>query len=43
MKFLDTNLIQVAPKCHDTARLAYLSCGTLGHSAYSQNDSGMRK
>jgi hypothetical protein len=43
MKFLDANLIHVAPECHDIARLACLYCGTLGHSAYSQKHKGMRK
>jgi hypothetical protein len=35
-KFLDADLIWVAPECYDIGRLAYLYCDTLGHSAYSQ-------
>jgi hypothetical protein len=35
-KFLDANLIRVAPECYDTGRLAYLYCNTLGHITYSQ-------
>jgi hypothetical protein len=36
MKFLDANLIRVAPEYCDTAMLASLSRGTLGHSVYSK-------
>jgi hypothetical protein len=34
--FLDANLIQVAPECRDTGRLASLYRGTFGRNANSQ-------
>jgi hypothetical protein len=38
-KFLDGNLIRVAPECYDTGRLACLYCDT--HTL--KNDKGKRK
>jgi hypothetical protein len=35
-KFLDANLIRVAPKCWDTGGLSYLYHGTFGRRAYLQ-------
>jgi hypothetical protein len=34
--FLDANLIQIDPECHDTGGLAHLYHGTFGRSAYFQ-------
>jgi hypothetical protein len=41
--FLDTNLIQEAPECHDTRGLVYLYHGTVGKMRTFRSDKGVHQ